>query len=195
MDCFILEKTRKCAFADHYEYLDAASPSKTESERVKNEVKSQAIERWKGFVKGGAKAGRKDMTGIPLEKEVRSAIGRVLEPLGVRVTAKGEKQPSLGMIADCTVSKEGCPKSIISIKTWLSPEAIRETFAYAYLAKYLHGQLNYKVFMVTLSPIWPNLAGLIGAFKLYLDGVYSLSGEPYIDNLLEELRRIYAQTI
>ena len=191
MDCFILKdgKKRRCAFSEHYYYLVSPSPGKPEAEMVKSEVRAEALERWKGFVKA-PQAGQKDMTGIPLEKGVRSSIQRTLEYLGVRVTAKGKQLPSLGMIADCLVSKEGCPTSIISIKTWLSPEAIRETFAYAYLAK-KPGQLNYKVFMVALNPIAVKWKYTIAAFKPYLDGIYSLSKEPYIDDLLEELKRIY----
>jgi hypothetical protein len=37
--------------------------------------------------------------------------------------------------ADGLVKKEGFPTSIISVKTWLAEERIRETFAYAYWAK------------------------------------------------------------
>ncbi|GAI54534.1 unnamed protein product, partial [marine sediment metagenome] len=74
------------------------------------------------------------MTAMPLEKAMRGSIEETLRGYGADVSNTGKQLPSLGMIADCLIKKNGFPTSIISIKTWLTPEAIRETFAYAYLA-------------------------------------------------------------
>ena len=193
--CFVLHKKRRCALSDHYDCLELPAKDMPETERVKREVKPEALARWTQFVKENAPPGRKDMTAMPLEKAVRSAIRRAVEHCGVVVEDSAKKFPisdkDVSILADCILSKEGYPTTIVSIKTWLNPEAIRETFAYSYLSKQWLGQRGCRVFMVALSSIQENLKELIRAFRPYLDEVYPLSGPPYLDDLLETLQRLY----
>jgi len=196
VDCYILQqqKAQRCAFADHYDWLSITSPGKPIANQIRSQVKSQAILNWTGFVKAGTKAGRKNMTAIPLENAVRDAIKRALQPLSVSVanTAKGFNIGlEIRINVDCLISKDKYPTSIVSIKTYFNPEAVRETFAYFYLAKSWYGQRSLKGFVVALNPIDAKLRKWIDALKNYIDGAYSLSAAPYIDDLLEKLRRIY----
>ena len=45
--------------------------------------------------------------------------------------------------------------------------------------------------MITLYPLEKKLKQLITACKPFIDGVFSLSGNPYYDDLITELKNIY----
>lgn len=189
----IRNKQQKCAFAYHYLWLTNLTDDKPEANRIKSEVKPQACNNWRKFMQENMPSGRKNMTAKPLEDSIRNALRRNLSDYEVQVKDKPGKLSILGEgapIVDCHVTKEGYPDSIISIKTWLNQESVRETFGYAYMAKYLEGQKRYRIFMVCLNQI-KALREVIDTYKPFLDGVYSLSGEPYFDDLLDELRIIY----
>ena len=70
---------------------------------------------------------------------------------------------------------------------------IRETFGYAYLAKMWLGQKDIRVYMVGLQEISEHLNPLIELFRPYIDGVFSLCGTPYLDDLIQEAKRLYSE--
>ena len=140
--------------------------------------------------------GRKDMTARPLEKEFRDILKSALNPLGVVVPETGQAFKIWGntkIIADALATKERFPTCIFSAKTWLGEGQIRETFGYAYLSKMWLGQRNIRVYMVGLQEISEHLRPLIELFKPYVDGVYSLCGTPYVDDLIKEVKRLYSE--
>lgn len=195
---FIRKKKQRCAFSDHYHWLTDLADDKSVANRIKLEVKPKACSNWQRFMQDNMPNGRKNMTARPLEDSIRNAARETLSDNNVRVKDNAGRLPILGKgspIVDCYITKENTkgdmyPASIISIKTFLTQESVRETFGYAYLAKYLEGQRRYRVFMVCLNPIG-ELREMVDAFEPFLDGAYSLSGEPYIDDLLTELKEIY----
>jgi len=46
--------------------------------------------------------------------------------------------------------------------------------------------------MVTLHPLKKRLKELITACRPFIDGIFSLSGKPYYDDLINELKNIYS---
>jgi len=184
-------KDRRCAFSEHFEKLKPSSADMPEAVKIKEEILNKTIEEWKKHTSSGGR----HMTARPLEDAVYNAIKNMLgDCVDQRKKIKIGKERNI-VVADCLVRKNDRPTSLISIKTWLTTEAIRETFAYAYLIREnppVHK--GAKVFMVTLIPICSKHEAWIKAFNDYIDGVYSLSGKPYIDDLLKELRVIYDQT-
>lgn len=134
------------------------------------------------------------MTGIPVEQGIRSSIMNILTPLNVSVHPRGKKfeiWDDVNIIADILAQKDEYPTSIISVKSWIGTTQIRETYAYAYFSKTWHGQKNIRLFMISLHPIPNRLMKLIRACMPFIDGVYSLSGSPYYDDLVAELHNIY----
>jgi hypothetical protein len=93
---------------------------------------------------------------------------------------------------DGVLEKNGYPTTLISIKTWLGTDSFRESFGNAYFIKTMHGRRNIRFYVITLFPFeyiskeWVELA------KPFVDGVYSLSETPYVDNFIEELRTLYS---
>jgi hypothetical protein len=102
-------------------------------------------------------------------------------------------QNNVRIIADCLAKKQN-RKAVVSVKSWLGTEQIRETFAYAYLAKTWLGQRDIRVYQVGLTEFKERLKPLAEACKPYLDGVYSLSSEPYFDDLVAEMKKYFATT-
>ena len=192
-ECFRKRMQTRCDFFDHFQLLMNRSSDPPLASQIKSELIGPILESWKDYARNPS-PGKKGMTGYPLEIAIRSAVKERLDFLGVEVPEQGKKYPfwkDLNIIADCLTEKEGYPNCIISMKSWIAEGQIRETFAYAYFTKMWHGQKNIRVYMLGFTPVESHLQGLIEICKPYIDGVYSLSGEPYIDDLLEELRRIY----
>jgi hypothetical protein len=144
--------------------------------------------------------GKKDMTGRPLEKGIRKVLKEELAGFNVSIPDSGKKftiweaptkEEEINIISDCMIKKQGYPTSIVSVKSWIGSTQLRETFAYAYFSKSFHGQKNIRVYMVGLQPIRKDIKDLAKICRPYIDGVYSLSEEPYIDELIEELKVIY----
>ena len=195
--CFKLGKETECDSLNCYNLVKNRLQDKPLAQEIKDKLLDPLIQSWKSYAKSPA-PGKKDMTGRPFEKAVRAMIKEQLTPLGVNVSSTGKKYSfwkDLNIIADCLATKGAHHDCIFSMKTWIGEEQLRETFAYAYFAKLYHGQKNIKIYMIAFHSIPPQLQGLMVLCKSYLDGVYSLCGEPYIDDLLEELRGVYAQNI
>jgi len=191
--CFRMREKEKCDFKGHYDLLRDTRKDTQIVKEFKQGLLPEVLKSWKKFAQS-PKSGLKRMTGGPLEEAARKTIKKELEPLGVTVYETGRKIPiwkgSVNIIADCLAEKNEI-KCICSVKSWIGEESLRETFAYAYFAKMWYGHKNVRVYMLELHPIWPNLKDLVVACKPYIDGVYSLSSSPYIDELLQELRYLY----
>jgi hypothetical protein len=163
------------------------------AKQIKGELISPIIESWKDYARSTS-PGKKGMTAYPFEEAIRNTVKNQLGSLGVVVSERGQKYSAwenVNIIPDCLVKKKGYPDCIISMKSWIAEGQIRETFAFAYFAKTWLGQKNVRVYMLGFTPLKSHLHKLIDICKPFIDGVYSLSGGPYIDKLIEELRRIY----
>ncbi len=140
--------------------------------------------------------GKKDMTARPMESVLRAYLISELGSLGVKVYPTGKKLivwDKVHIIADALTEQDSSrPQSIFSFKTWIGAEQLRETFGYAYFSKTWLGQRNVRVYMVGLNEFNKGLDPLIKACKPYIDGVYSLCGYRYFDELVEELVALYS---
>ena len=193
--CFRYKEKTKCEFQNHYNLVLGSSADPPRTQLVKQKMMPLFIERWKDFAKLPS-TGKKSMTGIPLEKAVRETVINELSTNDVIVPNRGRQfkiWEDVRIIADVIISKNDCPTSIISVKSWIGPTQIRETFAYAYFSKAWHGQKNMRLFMVTLHPLNQNLSQIIDVCKPYIDGVYSLSSQPYFDTMIQTLSTLYSK--
>ncbi|MBS7636744.1 hypothetical protein KEJ37_05355 [Candidatus Bathyarchaeota archaeon] len=191
--CHRLQTKEQCDLPYHYKYLTKVSSDPQLAKRIKQKILPDVIEKWKDYAIN-PRPGKKDMTGGPLEKGIRMVLKDELSPLGATVSYTGKRffvWENVPIIADCIIEKSEKPSTILSIKSWIGCTQIRETFGYAYLSKTWLGQKNIRIYMISLQPIEDLNKSLINACKPYIDGVYSLSGDPYIDELLTELKRIY----
>ena len=193
--CFKLGKQSDCDFLLYYNLTINRSHDPPLAQAIKGIFLDPLIQSWKAYARNPA-PGKKNMTARPFEDVIRFTLDQKLSSLGVTVSKTGEKYPvweDISIIADCLIEKEGYPTCILSMKTWVGGEQIRETFAYAYFAKRWHRQKNIKVYMVIFQPIPTrrHLRDLIVLCSPHIDGVYSLCGQPYIDTLVEELQKIY----
>ena len=191
--CFKLGKATECDFRMYYNLTINRSQDAPLAQKIKGTLLVPLTESWKEYAKSPA-PGKKRMTASPFETVIRTVVKEQLASLGATVAETSKKYPiskTVNIFADCVVQKEGHPDCLLSMKTWIGGEQLRETFTYAYLAKAWHGEKNVKVCMVVFQAIPPGLKDWVTLCKSHVDGVYSLSGEPYIDKLLEELWRIY----
>lgn len=189
-DCKKKELSGGCEFLGHYKNLQVKSDDPPLVRQIKEEMCAPFMKSWQSFVRE-PKPGKKRMTGGVFEAVIRKVFSEKLAPYQVTVSSSGKK---FGFgIVDCRIEKDKCPTSIVSAKTWLGQEAVRETFATAYFAKSLHGSLNVKVFMAVFLPFKKekDLKNLIEACAPYIDGIYSVGAPPHIDMLLDKLQTIY----
>jgi hypothetical protein len=189
-----------CNFKDHYDYVKNRQKDTPFANEVKGNMYPDFIKEWASFAVD-KKSGKKRMTGGPLEKAVRQVLSTELKPCGATVYDKARNfqvWQDARIIADCLVEKKleqgSVFQSIVSVKTYMGTEQIRETFAYAYLAKTWLGQKGLKVYQVGLSPLKKNKEPLVNACKPYLDGVYSLSSEPYFDELVAQMKKDFSKS-
>lgn len=191
--------TGECHFIYHWEAIKDKKTDSDFAKQIKKEMYSPFIEKWEDFAKD-PKSGKKRMTGGVFEKALRDSLRKELSPLGAVISNTGVKLTDFESICgnvDCLIEKEERPKSIISVKTWLGTEQLRETFATAYFAKYYYGQLNIRVYMVAFLPFnrkteWEK------ACLPYVDGIFGMAWENedkkprLIEELLIELRKTYS---
>ena len=191
--CFRIEHGKKCEFIGHYDHIRDYQGNKPLAKRVKQIMEPRFFKEWKSFARD-PRSGKKRMTGGPLEEAIRKVLKQELSPLGVTVYDRGKQfyvwRDKVRIIADCLLEMEA-RKAIVSVKTWVGTEQIRETFAYAYLAKTWLGQKNIRVNQIALFPFEEALKSLVKACMPYLDGVYSLSSEPYFDYLVDEMKTYF----
>jgi hypothetical protein len=153
---------------------------------------SEIIKRWQDYAVKPS-GGKKQMTARPFEDAVSECLKSELQKYGVEINTRKKFEIILvvNTISDCILTKNEYPKTLISIKTWLGPDSFRESFGNAYFIKTMHGRRNIRFFIVTLFPFKYISKEWIELAKPFVDGVYSLSESPYIDDLLDKLEFIY----
>lgn len=187
MTCFRLKnkndlEQRRCAFSELYERLTTPS-DKPETEEIKEIVLKNAMKEWS---KNPSSGGR-NKTATALEDAICEKIKKIIGSCSKRKSIELCRNNKI--IADCLIENKNI-NTIISVKTSLTKDSIRETFGYAYILKQSNLK-RWKIFMFTPVLVCNRDKALIEAFKPYLDGIYSLSGPLYFDDLLEKLRSIY----
>jgi len=191
--CFRLQQQEKCEFQNHYVLVSNTLRDPPISKKVKEALLQPFLEKWTDFAISPS-TGKKNMTGQPLEQAIRTVTQQELSKLGATVVNRAKKI-NIGedayILADVLVEKPNYPTSIISVKSWIGTTQIRETFGYAYLGKLWNGQKNIRVYMVSLYPIEKRLKKVEDICRPYLDGIYSISQNPYFDDLIQELNAIY----
>jgi len=191
--CFRLRQQSICEFSTHHELITNFQNEPPITQQVKQDLLQPFLAKWKSYA-ASPSPGKKNMTGLPLEKTIRERIKNELVNQQVTVYDRAHKfeiGEEVSIFADVFIEKEGYPISIVSVKSWIGTTQIRETFAYAYLSKLWNGQKNVRLFMASLYPIEPRIKRVEKICKPYLDGVYSISGKPYFDDLISELQYIY----
>jgi len=133
------------------------------------------------------------MTARPFEDSLGEVVEYYLEDLGVQVDIRKKKRIIEGFnpIVDVLIKKEGYPTSFILAKTYLGQGELRECFGNAYFMKRVLGSRDTRCFVVTIPDIGSTIKNMIELSRLYFDGVYSLSGKPPVDDLINELRFLY----
>lgn len=185
----------RCEFTVHYDNLKPKSSDPVLARQLKTVMKPKVLGGWEDFV-SDRKLGKKRMTGGAFEVALREVFKKNLAKSKVTVwdTGKRLSLSKLGfdIVPDLLIEKKGYPMSIISAKTWLGQEQLKETFGSAYFAKHNYPRKSIRVFMAVFLPT-PNWnPKLEEACKEYIDGIYWVSQKPYIDSLLVQLREIYA---
>lgn len=193
-ECFRVSQQKKCdLLIYHHPYLRMNPKDSPKTKELKRRLLPRVLEKWKQYARAPS-PGKKNMTGGPLEKEIRLFIREDLSKLGVEVPEEGRKFEAWGgmrIIPDCLITKEGRPTSIVSVKCWIGPTQLRETFAYAYFSKTWLGHKHIRVYMIELQKPKEYLRSAINRCSPYIDGVYSVSQKPYFDGLLEQLKNLY----
>jgi hypothetical protein len=192
--CFRVRFKKKCEFIGHYNQIKKSTKYTPLAKKVKEIMYPKFMKEWKAFARD-PRTGKKRMTGGPLELAIRQVLRQELAPYKVTIYNKAKKfavwDNDVYVIADCLIEKLSF-RSVISVKTWIGTEQIRETFAYAYFAKTWLGQKDIRVYQVGLFPLKEKLKSLIESCKPYLDGVFSLSSDPYFDVLVQTLKHDFS---
>jgi hypothetical protein len=117
--------------------------------RLKKEVLNNMKEKWKREHRGGDR----QMTAKALEDGVQKFLKEELQQLNVEVTKRKSyliAEDKVKTIIDCMIKKEGKPTTLISVKTFLKAEPLRESLAVAYLIK-KHAQHDEKINFLLLQ--------------------------------------------
>ncbi|MDD4877219.1 MAG: hypothetical protein PHQ86_08870 [Dehalococcoidales bacterium] len=199
-DCFRINERKPCEYNKTYlpKFTDIRADTPPIARKASEAILKPFLANWKEHAHNH-KAGLKRVVASPVENVLRDILKAELAPLNVRVSDKGEVFNIWGnnkIIADATAKKEGFPTSIFSFKTWIGNEQIRETFAYAYLAKTWLGQKNlriYEIGVIHTDTETKTIESLIKVCEPYLDGVFYLTAEPYLDELIEKLKETYSK--
>lgn len=199
-ECFRKNNDPKnCGFYGSYSVLQEDQDDLPITARLKKEVLNNMVEKWKPENRGGDR----QMTAKALEDGVKKILKEELQQLNVEVTKRKsypiaeDTEDKVKTIIDCMIKKEGKPTTLISVKTFLKAEPLRESLAVAYLIKkYAQPDEKINFYIVALNSLEPlksksmNL-GWLKLSKPEINGVYSLSSEPYFDGLVKELKGIY----
>ena len=198
VNCKYEGNEKKCSFYDHYTRVKNRIKNYHLSNKVREYmIKHGFLQKWKEyFQKGG---GNKQMTARPFEDAIGDVIKEELSSFGATVSSR--KKVEIGgeggkIIADCLIERDNRPNSIISVKTWIGFDTLRESFAAAYFLKRYHGELHTKFFVVSFfgTTDWLSERSL-ALVSSYIDGVYSIcpsKNENSFDELMRKLKDIYA---
>jgi len=181
------KKPADCGFRFYYTRLNSSEGSPIAVE-VKKRMASIVLKNWKEF----DERGNRNMVARPLEDTVSDVFRQKLSAYGVNVVTRKKFNVGQGYapIIDIRLEKPSLVTSLISIKSYLSPGAFRDSFGNAYFAKLMYGQRNIKFFIVTIAVQMS--ADMVELARPYIDGVYRLSESPYIDELVNLAEGLYS---
>lgn len=194
--CFRLRERAKCEYVGCLRWLESIEDQCLPLARgARLNIKTPFLKAWKQYAQH-PKAGNKRVIATPIENELRDIIKLQLSPLGVSVspTAKVFRVwKDCKIIADALLEKEEYPTTILSFKSWVGSEQVRETFAYAYLAKSWYGQKDIRVYEIGGTKAGGQaIDDLVSICRPWVDGVFYLTTVPYLDEMIQELKDIYS---
>ncbi|MEW6141585.1 MAG: hypothetical protein AB1597_00300 [Chloroflexota bacterium] len=159
---------------------------------IMTELRKNFRENWRKHAENsGRKVGGRNVLSSPFEKSISNYVRRVL---GYPDNAK-LKGEIYGNNWDIVVEKNGSPACLISLKTYIGYEQIRETFASAYVAK--RKNKNIEVYMVAIRPTGRNkdmdenakkMKDYLRSYNRYIDDVFYLTAKPYFSDLTKKLK-------
>lgn len=192
--CWYTVNRSVCACNSHYEYLTATGEPPITTE-IKKRMLPRVVQLWKE--RGGT--GARNMAGRPFEDVTSDMFKEKLGHLNVEIKTRKEFfiAPGVRTIADIRIEKPDYPTSVISTKTYVDNDVFRNCFGDAYFTKSMYGMLKIRFYITVLLPKAFS-DGLMKMAKSHIDGLYQLSGEPYVDELfglLEEMYKERARTL
>jgi hypothetical protein len=165
-----------------------------DDKRVMDDLRKMFLSNWKKACskKKGGKTGDKSIIAGPLESVITSFLRNEFRE-GVEV----EKGKIEEISWDVVIKKKkgGSPECLISIKTYIGPGQIRETWASAYLAK--RHDRKIKIYMVGIRPAdarkpdnnAKRMNDYLNKFpRKGIDKIFYLTTKPYFSSLVKELR-------
>ena len=180
-----------CDFQYHYEQLQIRQGDPPMAKRVKKCAMPLVIQNWKEYA-SKSRTGMKGMTAEPLEDCVMEILKTELRNLNVEVEKrkKFEIWHEVSVVMDGLLRKPNKPTTLLSIKVWMWSGNYRETFGYGYFAKSWYGQKNIRLYVVALY-LYELPEAMMHISKPWIDGLYYISQNPYIDILVNELKTLY----
>jgi hypothetical protein len=175
---------KNCVWRHHYNWLQLVPGEPPINADLKQKIFPKALAKWKG--------GR-NMTARPLEDSLKEVFDYHLRDLDVQINVRKQVKIIDGFnpIVGVLMKKDGYPTSFILAKTYLETGELRECFVNAYFTKVLLGSKNTRCFVVTIDRLRASIRELIKLSGSFFDGVYSLSGNPPVDDLVRILRALY----
>jgi len=197
--CFRMSSGRPCALKDHYEHLTIKEHDPPLTKKLKKALLSEVIKKWKEYAARPQERGRGRvafLTGRPLEDCIYNLLQDELRNLGVRLGLRKriEILGGIGIVPDIIISKEGKPTTFIAIKTWVgSGDSVRDIMMIGHFLKREFGERYAKVYAIVLISALPRRGSRLSEeIKKYIDGLYFIDQEPYIDDLIREIKSIYS---
>lgn len=192
--CYPSKKQKQCGFGLQYKLTEISKLDKKNTKDLKNKLRSLLKKTWgKQYKK--YKPGKKDMTARPLEDSTYEIIKKKITfkddySFEQRKSVTIDEKNNIKINADCLLTKRGKPLCIISIKTNLTKEAMRENFSSAFLFKKHNKKRKYILFCLNKGK---TIDAYAKAYKNIINNVYCLSGaKNNFDNSIKELKRAYA---
>jgi hypothetical protein len=175
---------KNCVWRHHYNWLQLVPGEPPINADLKQKIFPKALAKWKG--------GR-NMTARPLEDSLKEVFDYHLRDLDVQINVRKQVKIIDGFnpIVGVLIKKDYYPTSFILAKTYLETGELRECFVNAYFTKVLLGSKNTRCFVVTIDRLRASIRELIKLSGSFFDGVYSLSGNPPVDDLVRILRALY----
>lgn len=175
---------KNCVWRHHYNWLQLIPGEPSINADLKQKIFPRALAKWKG--------GR-NMTARPLEDSLKEVFDCHLKDLDVKINVRKQVKIIDGFnpIVGVLMKKDGYPTSFILAKTYLETGELRECFVNAYFTKILLGSKNTRCFVVTIDRLRTSIRELVKLSGSFFDGVYSLSGNPPVDDLVRILRILY----
>ena len=175
---------KNCVWRHHYNWLQLVPGEPPINADLKQKIFPKALAKWKG--------GR-NMTARPLEDSLKEVFDYHLRDLDVQINVRKQVKIIDGFnpIVGVLMKKDGYPTSFILAKTYLETGELRECFVNAYFTKILLGSKNTRCFVVTIDRLRTSIRELVKLSGSFFDGVYSLSGNPPVDDLVRILRALY----